>query len=122
MADNYLEKRYDEVFGRGGRSSSVSVHPSLDTLARRVNEMTADIDAYPVNRVQADLVIAAGQSVADSVEIRFIADYNEIEVSGPSAFILGAVSEMMRLKAADLGLASRLTGISGSSFRLLLGK
>lgn len=122
MADNYLEKRYDEVFGRAGRNASAPARPSLDTLVRRVNEMSASIDAYPVSQVQTDLIISAGKSVAGSGDVHFTPDGNAIEVSGPSAFILGAVSEMMRLKAADLGLASSLDAVSDSSFSLALGK
>lgn len=63
MADNFLEKRYDEVFGKNAGTRKTQVHATLDTLLKSDVGQGADIPDYPVSPVQTEKIIAAGRSV-----------------------------------------------------------
>ena len=66
MADNYLEKRYEEVFGSRGASASRGVtlsHPSLEKLLHR-NRTCLRFDlTYTVHTLQLDAIIAVNAHI-----------------------------------------------------------
>ena len=71
MADNYLEKRYEEVFGRDGAGRKSAPHrPSLDTLLLRNRSFRGYDKDYVVHRRQLDAMIAVNPKVASSVNLQ----------------------------------------------------
>lgn len=73
MADNYLEKRYDEVFGKGGvRGSRLPSRPSLDTLLLRNRSIRGYDKSYKVHRLQLESIIAVNTRVASSVNMQML--------------------------------------------------
>ena len=74
MADNYLEKRYEEVFGKrgGSRSSGCSSpgKPSLDTLLLRNRSYRGYDKSYVVHQRQLDTIIAVNTKVASSINLQ----------------------------------------------------
>ena len=59
MADNYLEKRYEEVFGKGqSKTSPLTRKPSLDTLLLRNRSYRGYDKSYEVHIRQVQTMIA----------------------------------------------------------------
>jgi len=65
MADNYLEKRYAEVFGGGAKS--VKQRPSLDVLLSRNRSYRGYDKEYVVHRRQLEAMVAVNPKLASSV-------------------------------------------------------
>lgn len=84
MADNYLEKRYAEVFGGGGRTHrSLPNRPCLDTLLLRNRSYRGYDKSYKVHIRQLKTIIAVNSKIASSVntqKLRF-----RPVTAGPSA-------------------------------------
>lgn len=58
MADNYLEKRYDEIFGReAGKSVVRKASPSLETLMHRNRSYRAYDQSYEVMEAQLEAMV-----------------------------------------------------------------
>lgn len=71
MADNYLEKRYEEVFGRDGAGRKSAPHrPSLDTLLLRNRSFRGYDKDYVVHRRQLNAMIAVNPKVASSINLQ----------------------------------------------------
>lgn len=65
MADNFLEKRYDEVFGKGA-SIVRSKGPGLESLLRKTRSYRAFDTSYKVNMIQLEAIIRANTMVASA--------------------------------------------------------
>lgn len=109
MADNYLEKKYEE-FVRG-RPVMRRNTPSLDTLLKKAADVAEADLSYVVKQAQLDALVRSasllgGQFVFESFETS----------SNSAAFVkissldglmcLGEAVLVVRLKAAELGLDS----------------
>ena len=70
MADNYLEKRYEEVFGPSGGHKSAPRRPSLDTLLLHNRSYRGFVKEHVVHRRQLDAMIAVNTRVASSVNLQ----------------------------------------------------
>ena len=70
MADNYLEKRYEEVFGKDAGRKRVPQRPSLDTLLLHNRSYRGFDNDYVVHRRQLDAMIAVNTKVASSVNMQ----------------------------------------------------
>jgi len=87
MADNFLEKRYEEVFGNGSRTSSGAMsfkHAALDTLLLRNRSYRGFRQDYQVHRLQLDAIIAVNSRIAsgrNAQQLRFHLSNTEEEVS-----------------------------------------
>lgn len=66
MADNYLEKRYDEVFG-GTIRRNVSNRPGLDTLLTRNRSYRGYDKTYKVHIRQLQAIVSVNSRIASSV-------------------------------------------------------
>lgn len=68
MADNYLESRYEEVFGSGARKSVIKrTNPSLNTLLvknRTIRRFRQDID---INSEQLHTIVNVNSSLASAM-------------------------------------------------------
>jgi hypothetical protein len=70
MADNYLEKRYEEVFGRDAGRKKAPGRPGLDTLLLQNRSFRGYDKSYIVQRRQLDAMIAVNTKVASSVNLQ----------------------------------------------------
>ncbi|MDO5321258.1 MAG: nitroreductase family protein [Bacteroidia bacterium] len=66
MADNYLEKRYDEVFGKGSKAVVRKTNPSLETLLLRNRSHRAYDQSYEVMRLQLEAIVRANTLTASA--------------------------------------------------------
>ena len=92
MADNYLEKRYEEVFGQGAGRKHAPQRPSLDTLLLHNRSYRGFDRDYVVHRRQLDAMIAVNTKVASSVNMQRLR-FRPV-VKGPEA---DAVNKYIRM-------------------------
>lgn len=70
MADNYLEKRYDEVFGSGRKSSGSGVRlsgPFLETLLLKNRSFRGFDSSYKVHRLQLEAIVRVNTKLASGM-------------------------------------------------------
>ncbi len=107
MADNYLETRYEEIFGKG---SSPAGHapgkPSLDTLLKRTANSSYDL-TYKVHPLQADAIVRTVESVFDKGVATYESNSEGIitfTIHSTDLFLTGKIGQVIELKAAEMGL------------------
>lgn len=66
MADNYLEKRYDEVFGKESKAVIRKSNPSLETLLLKNRSHRAYDQSYEVKRLQLEAIVRANTLTASA--------------------------------------------------------
>ncbi len=109
MADNYLEKKYEQM--QQGRPVIKKVNRSLDSLLTALSEVPEKTDGqYMVSRLQAGAAIASARRMGIRFSARFPDedDPSVMEISCSSAYDLGAVVTAVRLKFAELHLHTKL--------------
>ena len=107
MADNYLEKKYEEYLH--GKSVVRKVNPTLDgLLGRLAGQNQAEESSYLVKQAQLDAVLRSASLLGLDVEMSSDETRAEISLRSTSAFALGQASLACRLKAAELHLGSDL--------------
>ena len=92
MADNFLEKRYEEVFGKDAGHKRAPQRPSLDTLLLHNRSYRGFDRDYVVHRRQLDAMIAVNVKVASSVNMQRLR-FRPV-VQGPEA---DAVNKYIRM-------------------------
>jgi hypothetical protein len=107
MADNYLEKKYDEFLH--GRNVVRKVNPTLDgLLGRLAAENKVEDSGYLVKQAQLDAVVRSASLLALDVEFETDEARAEIRLRSTSAFALGQAALACRLKAAELHLGTEV--------------
>lgn len=94
MADNYLEKRYEEVFGRDAAHKKVPARPGLDTLLLHNRSFRGYDRSYVVHRRQLEAMIAVNPKLASSVNMQRLR-FRPV-VKGPEADSVNAHIRMGR--------------------------
>ena len=94
MADNYLEKRYEEVFGREAVHRKAPGRPGLDTLLLHNRSFRGYDKSYVVHRRQLDTMIAINTKVASSVNLQRLR-FRPV-IKGPEADLVNANIRMGR--------------------------
>lgn len=109
MADNYLEKKMEEL--RSGKVAVRRPSVSLETLLQSARGVVSSPDAIPAMPAQLEAVIRAAKHLPEAAGFRFETDEKEgmIRLLGPTSprrYLLeaGEVIMAMRLKAAELHL------------------
>lgn len=92
MADNYLERRYEEVFGKDAGRKHAPQRPSLDTLLLHNRSYRGFDRDYVVHPRQLDAMIAVNTKVASSVNMQRLR-FRPV-VQGPEA---DAVNKYIRM-------------------------
>ena len=93
MADNYLEKRYEEVFGAGAKPKAPA-RPSLDRLLTLDRSFRGYDKSYVVHRRQLDTLIAVNPKVASSINMQRLR-FRPV-VKGPEADLVNQYIRMGR--------------------------
>ena len=93
MADNYLEKRYEEVFGKGAKPKAPA-RPSLDRLLTLDRSYRGFDKSYVVHRRQLDTLIAVNPKVASSINMQRLR-FRPV-VKGPEADLVNPYIRMGR--------------------------
>ena len=107
MADNYLEKKYEEYLH--GRSVVRKVNPTLDgLLGRLAGENKVEDSGYLVKQAQLDAAVRSASLLGLPVEFETDEARAEIRLRCTSAFALGQAALACRLKAAELHLATEI--------------
>lgn len=95
MADNYLEKRYEEVFGKdGGRTVHTPRRPGLDTLLLRNRSFRGYDKQHVVHPLQLEAIVAVNTKIASSVNMQALRF--RLVTKGPEADKVGAHIRMGR--------------------------
>lgn len=119
MADNYLEKRYEQVYGCGSSPGSGLIRrPSLDSLFDRCSHSGGFCKDYAVHRLQLEAIAAAparaglcADGELSTVLLPSAAAIAVCSASGESVssvFKAGRIIQTMVLKAAEMGLGTRV--------------
>ncbi len=105
MADNYLEKKYDEYLH--GKKIIRRMNPSLDSLLDRLARPQEKSDAtYLVKQAQLDAILRSVARLDPNAEMSSDEAEGRILLRSHVPENLGALSLVARLKAAELGLHS----------------
>ena len=99
MADNYLEKKYEEYLH--GKSVIRRANPSLDSLLDRISSPQEHTDPdYAVKQAQLDAVVRSARKLDIEATISTDESNASITLRCPSQEGLGALVLAARLKAA----------------------
>lgn len=105
MADNYLEKKYEEL--QHGRPVVRRSTPSLDTLVRRLAVQQPGDASYVVKQAQLDAMVRTAAMLG--TDVTFVAEECTASIVASCASprgmaALGKALLAIRLKAAELSL------------------
>lgn len=116
MADNYLEKKYEEL--RSGRPVIRKVNPSLDSLLSAAGSAEKYADSgYKVAKAQTEAAVASARRLGIEFSHEMPdGDPSLLVVSCRDAYSLGSVAAAIRLKLAELRLHAELS-LSDSATR-----
>lgn len=88
MADNYLESRYEAVFGKGPKAPSHKQRPSLDTLLAKNRSVRGYNKDYVVHELQLRTMVSVNSRIPSAMNqqaLRF-----HLVTKGPEADIVNA--------------------------------
>ena len=94
MADNYLERRFEEVFGRNGEKKAAPSKPSLDKLILRNRSYRGYDRNYEVHIRQLKAIIDVNTRIASSVNMQSLRFHPVTK--GPEADLVNAHIRMGR--------------------------
>lgn len=110
MADNYLEKKFEQM--REGRPAAHRQVKSLDTLLKSLSEGVRPqgfAEEHSVKSAQLQAIIRSA-SLCGIPGVSFSEGDASIEVSGAEGFELGRIMQIILLKAAELGVSTKIIG------------
>lgn len=116
MADNYLEKKYEQF--KNGPTVIRKVNPSLDTLLHRISDAApaATAGASPadaIKQAQLDAIVRSASILGYTFRFETSEEKGSVYILGPNAphsktVELGETVLAMRLKAAELGFRTEV--------------
>lgn len=115
MADNYLEKKYEQF--KNGPTVIRKVNPSLDTLLHRIAGETAaepmGTAANSIKQAQLDAIVRSASILGYTFRFETSEEKGSVYILGPNAphskaVELGEIILAMRLKAAELGFRTEV--------------
>lgn len=99
MADNYLESRYEAVFGKGPKTPSVPKRPSLDTLLARNRSVRGFKKDYVVHEIQLRSIVSVNPKLPSgmnqqALRFRLITKGPEADIVNGNIRLGGALPEL----------------------------
>lgn len=105
MADNYLEKRSEEL--SRGKTVIRRSNPSLDSLLKSLGTKVSD-PSYVVKQAQLDALVRSASLLGADATFRTDEASATISLECPDPLTAGECLLALRLKAAELKLGSRI--------------
>ncbi len=106
MADNYLETRYEQIFGKEGAATKHgATKPSLDSLLKRTLTTSYDT-SYKVHHLQAEAIVRSAETVfgKECISCKETDGKIYLSIDCDDAFTSGRIFQVLQLKAAEMGL------------------
>ena len=120
MADNYLEKKYEEW--KNGKPAVRRTSPSLESLIRKCNESHEPDSSYIVKQAQLDAIVRAADGLGYGSVFTADESSSTIAVEQSDPVKLGESALAIRLKAAELKLTATLAKAGETSLEFLITK
>ena len=122
MADNYLEKKYEDF--QKGRSVIRKVNPSLDSLLSSLgSQAMGGEECYKVKSAQLEAAINSARRLCEEFEASSDEASSTISLACRDEYRLGRISLAVELKLAELKLQSCIkekgTGSNGCASALI---
>ncbi|MDD7010482.1 MAG: hypothetical protein SPH70_00285 [Candidatus Cryptobacteroides sp.] len=108
MADNYLEKRSEEL--SRGKTVIRKSNPSLDSLLKSLGTNVYD-PSYVVKQAQLDALVRSASLLGADATFRTDEASATISLECPDPLTAGECLLALRLKAAELKLGSRIDSL-----------
>ena len=108
MADNYLEKRSEEL--SRGKTVIRRSNPSLDSLLKSLGTKVSD-PSYVVKQAQLDALVRSASLLGADATFRTDEASATISLECPDPLTAGECLLALRLKAAELKLGSRIDSL-----------
>ena len=108
MADNYLEKRSEEL--SRGKTVIRKSNPSLDSLLKSLGTKVSD-PSYVVKQAQLDALVRSASLLGADAMFRTDEASATISLECPDPLTAGECLLALRLKAAELKLGSRIDSL-----------
>lgn len=108
MADNYLEKRSEEL--SRGKTVIRKSNPSLDSLLKSLGTNVSD-PSYVVKQAQLDALVRSASLLGADATFRTDEASATISLECPDPLTAGECLLALRLKAAELKLGSRIDSL-----------
>ena len=108
MADNYLEKRSEEL--SRGKTVIRRSNPSLDSLLKSLGTKVSD-PSYVVKQAQLDALVRSASLLGADATFRTDEVSATISLECPDPLTAGECLLALRLKAAELKLGSRIDSL-----------
>ena len=108
MADNYLEKRSEEL--SRGKTVIRKSNPSLDSLLKSLGAKASD-PSYVVKQAQLDALVRSASLLGADATFRTDEASATISLECPDPLTAGECLLALRLKAAELKLGSRIDSL-----------
>ena len=108
MADNYLEKRSEEL--SRGKTVIRRSNPSLDSLLKSLGTKVSD-PSYVVKQAQLDALVGSASLLGADATFRTDEASATISLECPDPLTAGECLLALRLKAAELKLGSRIDSL-----------
>lgn len=108
MADNYLEKRSEEL--SRGKTVIRRSNPSLDSLLKSLGTKVSD-PTYVVKQAQLDALVRSASLLGADATFRTDEASATISLECPGPLTAGECLLALRLKAAELKLGSRIDSL-----------
>lgn len=120
MADNYLEKKYEEW--KNGKPVVRRTVPSLETLLKRLGDPSGPDPDYQVKQAQLDAIVRAASLVGPDMKFSSSEADSIVSVTGDDPVLLGEAVLAIRLKAAELRLNAEICASGEESITLRITK
>ena len=120
MADNYLEKKYEEW--KNGKPAIRRTSPSLESLIKKCGESGGQDPSYTVKQAQLDAIVRAAEGLGYGSVFTSDESRATIRIEQPDPVKLGESALAVRLKAAELRLHATLSDAGDKSLEFQISK
>lgn len=120
MADNYLEKKYEEW--KKGKPAVRRTSPSLESLIKKCNESREADLSYIVKQAQLDAIVRAAEGLGYGSVLTADESRAVVSVEQQDPLKLGETALVIKLKAAELKLHAEMAEVGNASLEFLITK